>query len=148
MRLWMIGAGAALCVGGAQAADAAQVQPVTAGATTFTGSGVVNNCPVTLAGTFNPAAGTASITSVAFAPGVCSAVAAQNLPWTMQAVSTTSVVFHGVRLQSSILGVCGPGDLTAAWNNTSHQASFTGPLNPGNCPVVGSVTAPGVQVIP
>lgn len=147
MKAWMIGVGAVLCMGGAQAAVAAQVQPVTAGATTFTGSGVVNSCTLTLSGTFNTAAGTASITSVTFAPGICSATVARNLPWTMQAVSTTAVVFHGVSLQNAGVA-CGPGDLPATWNNTSHQASFSGPLNPGNCPVVGSVTAPDVQVVP
>ncbi len=91
----------------------------------------------------NISGGTGQVTSATFSGGtlgLCATVTATNLPWTLTALSTTSVKISGVAVNTPI-GNCSPAaDLVGTFNNTTHALSFVNQALPPNCQVSGSLT--------
>lgn len=140
--------------GGASAASFSP--PTTAitfvGPITFKSGGSTLNCTATLNGTIDPTGALITITSASFSGGplgICSAITATNLPWTIIASTTTSVTIHGVAVNTPISN-CSPSDVSSSWANgtPSSTMSFTNqPLTP-NCSVTASLKVAGVILVP
>lgn len=111
------------------------------GTTNLTKGGTSLACTAHFVGSIG--GGVGQVTSATFSGGtlgLCGTVAATNLPWTLTALSTTSVKISGVAVNTPI-GNCSPAaDLVGAYNNTTHVLSFVNQALPPDCKVSGNLT--------
>lgn len=127
----------------------------------LTKGGINLNCNVSLTGDISPdGSGGADIEVTGGSVtggGFCGLVSLTNFPWTAHVDAADApvppentlvpVTFNGITVQASFLGTCGPGSVTAMYNNgasvpntDASSFDFAATLNPGNCSITGKLS--------
>ena len=124
-------------------------------------SGINLNCNLSLDGDIAPdGSGGANIQVTGgnvTGGGLCGTVNLTNFPWTAHVDAADApvppentlvpVTFNGITVQVPLLGTCGPGPVTAMYNNgasvpntDASSFDFAATLNPGGCSITGKLS--------
>lgn len=120
------------------------------GGITVTAGAVSLPCTANLRGNIN-ARGDARITRAEFSGLSCAGLRASNLPWPMVANQETKFTIRGVRVSAVVLGVCGPGKVSATLTVKGGRISIAGANLPGvvPCSLSGTLnTTPHLRIRP
>ena len=114
----------------------------------LTQNGVTDSCAAHLRGSTDPK-GHAKLTAARFTGSTaCAAIQRWGMPWRGKPDSSDTAVISGVSL-SGPTGLCGPGSVLVAVNDSGTWTIAGNDVLPGGCTVTGTLqTTPAITIVP